>query len=69
MQCNETGHPALNMMESQRKLRQERDQNFPTERKPSHNKHLCQKKERNPKQQEKQSLKQSESTCNLSLHQ
>ena len=28
-QCNETGHPIVNMMESQWKLRQQQDQNFP----------------------------------------
>ena len=33
-QCNETGHPIVNMMESQWKLRQQHDQNFPMEGKP-----------------------------------
>ena len=33
-QCNETGHPVMNMMESQWKLRQQHDQNFPMEGKP-----------------------------------
>ena len=28
-QCDETGHPVVNMMESQWKLRQQHDQNFP----------------------------------------
>ena len=32
-QCNESGHPVVNMMESQRKLRQH-DQNVPMEGKP-----------------------------------
>ena len=27
--CNETGHPTVNLMESQSKLRQQHDQNFP----------------------------------------
>ena len=27
-QCNETGHPVVNMMESQWKLKQQHDQNF-----------------------------------------
>ena len=31
--CDETGHPDVNMMEIQWKLRQEHDQNFPMERK------------------------------------
>ena len=31
--CNETGHPALNLLESQHDLRQH-DQNFPMEGKP-----------------------------------
>ena len=30
-QCDETGHPIINMMESQWKLRQRHDQNFPME--------------------------------------
>ena len=33
-QCDETGHPIVNMMESQWKLRQQHDQNFPIERRP-----------------------------------
>ena len=32
--CNETGHPIVNLMESQLKLRQQHDQNFPIEGKP-----------------------------------
>ena len=32
--CDQTGHPVVNLMESQRKLRQQHDQNFPMERKP-----------------------------------
>ena len=32
--CNETGHLVLNLLESQRKLRQKHDQNFPMEGKP-----------------------------------
>ena len=31
---NETGHPVVNLMESQWKLRQQHDQNFPMEGKP-----------------------------------
>ena len=31
--CSETGHPVVNLMESQWKLRQQHDQNFPTEEK------------------------------------
>ena len=44
-QCNETGHPIVNMMESQWKLRQQHDQNFLME-----GKH--QKKETNSKEQD-----------------
>ena len=33
-QCDETGHPVVNMMESQCKLRQQHDQDFPMEEKP-----------------------------------
>ena len=33
-QCDETGHPVMNMMESQWKLRQQDDQNFPVEGRP-----------------------------------
>ena len=29
--CDETGHPALNLMKSQWKLRQQHDQNLPME--------------------------------------
>ena len=32
--CDGTGHPVVNMMESQWKLRQQHDQNFPMEGKP-----------------------------------
>ena len=32
--CDETGHSAMNMMESQWKLRRQHDQNFPMEGKP-----------------------------------
>ena len=32
--CDETGHPIMNLMESQCKLRQQHDQNFPMEGKP-----------------------------------
>ena len=32
--CNETGNPVLSLMESQWKLRQQHDQNFPIEGKP-----------------------------------
>ena len=30
--CNEMGHPVVNLMESQRKLRLQNDQNFPMEK-------------------------------------
>ena len=33
-QCDEAGHPIVNMMESQRKLKQQQDQNFPMQGKP-----------------------------------
>ena len=32
--CDETGHPIVNLMESQWKLRSQHDQNFPMEGKP-----------------------------------
>ena len=32
--CNEMGHPVVNLMESQWKLRQQHDQNFQMEGKP-----------------------------------
>ena len=32
--CDETGHPDVNLMESQWKLRQQHEQNFPMEGKP-----------------------------------
>ena len=32
--CDETGHPVLTLLESQWKLRQQHDQNFPVEGKP-----------------------------------
>ena len=32
--CNETEYPVVNLMESQQKLRQQHDQNFPMEGKP-----------------------------------
>ena len=32
--CNEMGHPIVNLMESQWKLRQQHDQNFAMKRKP-----------------------------------
>ena len=37
--CDEMGHPIVNMMESQWKLRQQHDQNFPMEGKPLYNKY------------------------------
>ena len=43
-QCNETGHLVVNLMESQWKLRQQHDQNFPMEEKPLQNKYWRQKK-------------------------
>ena len=51
-QCNEIGDPVVNMMESQWKLRQKQDQNFPMEGKPLWNKYQRQKKERNPKEKD-----------------
>ena len=33
-QCDQTGHPVVNMMKSQWKLRQQDDQNFRMKRKP-----------------------------------
>ena len=50
--CNEKEHSILHFKESQRKLRQQNDLNFPNERKPQQNKYLCQKKEINPKEQD-----------------
>ena len=50
--CNEMGHLVVNQFESQWKLRQQHDQNFPMEGKPLQNKYQHQKKERNPKQQD-----------------
>ena len=38
-QCNETGHPVGNMMESQWKPRHKHDQNFQMEGKPLQNKY------------------------------
>ena len=32
--CDEMGHPVMNLIESQWKLRQQHDQNFPMEGKP-----------------------------------
>ena len=32
--CDETGHPVVNLMENQWKLKQKRDHNFPMEGKP-----------------------------------
>ena len=32
--CDETGYPVMNLMESQWKLREKHDQNFPMEGKP-----------------------------------
>ena len=47
--CYEMGHPALSLLQSQLKLRQQNDQNFPMEEKPLQNKYWRQKKEINPK--------------------
>ena len=49
--CNEAGHLVFNLRESQWKLRQQHDQNFPMEGKPLQNKYQYQKKERNRKEQ------------------
>ena len=38
-QCDEAGHPIVYIMESQLKLRQQHDQNFPMEGKPLQNKY------------------------------
>ena len=38
-QCNETGHPVVDLLESQWKLRLKHDQNFTMERKPLTNKY------------------------------
>ena len=37
--CNEMGYRIVNLMESQWKLKQQHDQNFPMERKPLFNKY------------------------------
>ena len=37
--CDETGHPVLSLMESQGKLRQQHDQNFPMEGKQLYSKY------------------------------
>ena len=50
--CDETGHPVVNLMEIQWKLRQQNDQNFPMEGKQLQNKYQRQKKELNPKEQD-----------------
>ena len=50
--CDETGCPIVNLMESQWKLRQQYDQNFPMEEKLLQNKYQRPKKEINPKQQD-----------------
>ena len=42
--CDETGHPVVNMMESQWKPKQQHDLNFPMEGKPLYNKYWRQKK-------------------------
>ena len=42
----------MNMTESQWKLRQQDEKNFPMEEKPLHNKYQHQKKEINPKEQD-----------------
>ena len=50
--CNKTGHTVVNLMESEWKLTQQHDQNFPMEGKPLENKHQHRKKERIPKEQD-----------------
>ena len=37
--CDEMGHPVLSLLESQWKLRQQHDQNFPREKKQLYNKY------------------------------
>ena len=50
--CIETGDPVETMMESQWKLRQQHNQNFPMQEKVWQNKYQRQKKERNPEKQD-----------------
>ena len=54
--CNEMGNPIVNLMESQWKLRQQDDQNFPMEEKPCRA-NTSIKKERYPKKQDYESRK------------
>ena len=49
--CDETGQPILSLLESQWKLRQQR-QNFPMKGRPLENKYWHQNKEINPKEQD-----------------
>ena len=49
-QCDEMWHPVVNLIESQWKLRQLCDQNFPVEGKPFWNKYQHQNKEINLKE-------------------
>ena len=54
--CNEMWHPVENLVESQWKLRQQHDQNFPIEAKPRQNKCYHQKTEISPKEQDYENL-------------
>ena len=49
---DEMGDPVVNLMESQQKLRQQHDQNFPMEGKPLWKRYQRQKKEISPKEQD-----------------
>ena len=49
-------HPVLSLLESQWKMRQQYDQKFPTDGKSLKNKHKRQKKGRNPKELDCDSL-------------
>ena len=53
---NEMEHPVENLMDSQWKLRQQRDQNFTMEGKQLQNKDQHQNKEINPKEQDCENL-------------
>ena len=50
--CNKTGHQAVNLIESQWKLKQQHGHNFPMKGKPLQNKYQRQKKETYSKEQD-----------------
>ena len=56
--CDEMGHTNLSLLESQWKLIQQHDQNFPMEEKPLQIKYQHQKKEINPEEQDCESHRQ-----------